>query len=554
MQLQQRIITSGPIKSPTPPPLSAIGMPSGIPGIPTNRAHLDPQYARSSVGKITPSNATSPDLPESVFQAPGKPRSPLPPNRPLTPPYSPSPLEVHPAYREIARASPYGNGNPYGSSNSNGNGNPYGSSSSNGNGNPYGSSSSNSNGNPYGSSSSNGNGNPYGGVNSNNNGNPYGNPSPYGNGNSSSQQRNQDNSSGSSLSLNRPPLNGRQSSQNQYKPMATTVSTGGLFGFGKRTRVEPVVEPPENPLVDEYLAAANIADEYGGMDRQTSVSTNNKTVSLVGSSILEHDPPNINPYPDVYSPRQQVSKQVSQQFAQQFPSIAQRPSPNPSDMSRRSNDTRSSQDTRSSGDTRGSQDTLTRYPTGRSLNMEVLQSPRSLNTISLKDLLPSEMNKFGGFCKGAWRQQIGDKKKAMEERTRPGGVYNAAKYWQCKSCKFEGRLVVIDKKSSRFDMRVFKLVDGIQFRWEFMFKSHIAQKDALPDPTKSTFGCIFCCAEGRGTPTFNGVQAFMQHLTQHRDPLPTGEILYRMNCLVGRQATVNEDFDVNIISAEGGFL
>lgn len=480
MQLQQRIITSGPIQNVTPPPLSAIGMPSGIPGVPTNRALLDPQYARSSLGRITASNATSPELPESVFQAPGKPRSPLPPHKPLTPPHSPSPPAGHPAYRDIARGSPYSDGQ------------------------------------------------------------------------ASSHQRSYEHRTESNLSQQRPTQNGRDPGIGQYKTIATTTTAGGLFGFGKRTKVEPVVEPPENTLVDEYLAAANIVDEYSGMDRQSSVSTTNKTISLVGSSILEPDPPKINPWPEAYSPRQQISRQISQQF----PTSSQLSSPISSDYTRRSQDTRGSQDTRRSHDTRGSSETMTRYANGRqpNMNMEVLTSTRSINAINPKDLLPNEMNKFGGFCKGAWRQQIGDRKKAMEERTRPGGMYNAAKYWQCKSCKFEGRLVVIDKKTSRFDMRVFKLVDGIQFRWEFMFKSHVAQKDSLPDPTKSTFGCIFCCAEGKGTPTFQGVQAFMQHLTKHRNPLPTGEILYRMNCLVGRQATVDEDFDVNIISAEGGFL
>ena len=87
-----------------------------------------------------------------------------------------------------------------------------------------------------------------------------------------------------------------------------------------------------------------------------------------------------------------------------------------------------------------------------------------------------------------------------------------------------------------------------------MFKSHLVQKDALPDPTKSGFGCIFCCAEGKGTPTFEGIQAFMEHLSEHRDPLPIGEVLYRMNCLVGRQAGVEEDFDINIVSKEGGLF
>lgn len=42
----------------------------------------------------------------------------------------------------------------------------------------------------------------------------------------------------------------------QYKPMATTVTTTGFFGIGKRMKVEPVVSPPENPLVNEYLADA----------------------------------------------------------------------------------------------------------------------------------------------------------------------------------------------------------------------------------------------------------------------------------------------------------
>ena len=486
MQLQQRIITSGPIRNATPPPLKAIG------AIPTNRALLDPQYNTASIGRITASNATSPDLPEEVFRPPGKPRSPLPPNRPLTPPHSPDP-PVHPSLRNLSQVSidrSYSNGRA---------------------------SSQRSYSDGRASSQSQ-----------------Y-RPSPIPNGGESSQGQYRfspiPNGRESSQGQNRPlpPPNARDV-QNQYRPMATTVTTGGLFGFGKRTKVEPVVEPPENPLVDEYLATA-IVDEYGGMDRQSSVSTNR--VSLIGSSILEPDPPNINPWPEVYSPRQQFA-QHSHQFSQSQNS--QQSSPNPSDR------------------TRGSSDTLTRYPTGRPPNMEVLTSNRSIHSINPKDLLPSEMNKYGGFCKGAWRQQIGDRKKAMEERTRPGGMYNAAKYWQCKQCKFEGRLVVVDKKTSRFDMRVFKLVDGVQFRWEFMFKSHVVQKDALPDPTKSCFGCIFCCAEGRGTPTFEGVQAFMEHLTDHRDPLPTGEILYRMNCLVGRQAGVEEDFDINIISRDGGFI
>ena len=167
-------------------------------------------------------------------------------------------------------------------------------------------------------------------------------------------------------------------------------------------------------------------------------------------------------------------------------------------------------------------------------------------SVNPRDLLPGEANKYAGFCKGAWRLQIGDKKKAMVERQRQGGLYSAANYWQCSKCKFEGRLVILDRRRKGYDTRVM-MSEGVQFRWEFLFKSHFESKDTLPDPLRATFGCIFCCAEGRGTPTFGGIQAFVAHLQEHRDRLPRGEVLYRMNCLVGRRAGQDEDFDVNLV-------
>ena len=179
--------------------------------------------------------------------------------------------------------------------------------------------------------------------------------------------------------------------------------------------------------------------------------------------------------------------------------------------------------------------------------MSIFNSP---TTLSSKDLLPSETNKYAGFCKGAWKAQIGDRKKAMDERQRPGGMYNAARYWQCSKCKFEGRLVMLDKKTKAVDKRVLT-AEGVQFRWDFLFKSHIETKEATSDFLKSTFGCMFCTAEGRGTPTFGGAQMLMAHLQEHRDRLPTGEVLYRMNCLVGPKAPLEDDFDINLIGKEG---
>lgn len=312
----------------------------------------------------------------------------------------------------------------------------------------------------------------------------------------------------------------------QYKPMATTVTTTGLFGIGRRTKVEPIVNPPENPLVDEYLAVA-IEDAKTGLSSSASIRSRKNSISTSMSSICEPDHPVFNSWQD-----HQPSS----------PDPLQRPTASiiSFDTSRHAQLQRCSGANKSNDSQRHAS----------AVAVEILSSNRSINSISPKDLLPSEINNYAGFCKGAWRQQIGDRKRAMEERVRPGGMYNASKYYQCKQCKFEGHLVQMDKKHSGFDMRVFKLVQGIQFRWEFMFKSHVQVKDACSDPTKATFACIFCCAEGRGTPIFRGIQTFMNHLVVHREHLPTGEVLYRMNCLVGRQAAINDDFDINIISIE----
>ncbi|KAL9003337.1 MAG: hypothetical protein Q9188_003787 [Gyalolechia gomerana] len=171
-------------------------------------------------------------------------------------------------------------------------------------------------------------------------------------------------------------------------------------------------------------------------------------------------------------------------------------------------------------------------------------------SISAKDLLPSEANRYSGFCKGAWRLQIRVRKKAMDERQRAGSMYSALKYQQCSRCKFKGRLVQTDRKTARCDRQVM-LADGVQFRWESLFKSHVECRDTAPNPLKSTFGCIFRCAEDRGTPTIRGAQSFMDHFQEHEVRLPVGEVLYSMNCLIDCKASVEEDFDIDLEVKEG---
>ncbi|KAG8530044.1 uncharacterized protein KY384_005526 [Bacidia gigantensis] len=320
------------------------------------------------------------------------------------------------------------------------------------------------------------------------------------------------------------------STESQYKPLATTTEKVGFFGIRKK-KVEKVPEVKENPLVDQYLAEAKVeedrASQAGSIRRGSMTNTLGSTRDL--NSTL-----------------------------QTFP-WEQHDEDNVSILTTATTASNPNQPRKTTDQAKRSDDSLIRAQKNKSkparAHIEVLASNRPLASINPKDLLPNETNNYAGFCKGAWRQQIGDRKKAMEDRVRPGSMYNTTKFWQCRSCKFEGRFVPTpNKKVPAFDRRVARVAEGIQFRWEFLFKSHICAKEAVGDSSKGTFGCIFCCAEGKGTYVFEGVMALMRHLDEHRERLPTGEVLYRMNCLVGRQAKMDEDFDINLVSKEGGVI
>ena len=304
----------------------------------------------------------------------------------------------------------------------------------------------------------------------------------------------------------------------------------GRFGamFRRHSKIESVAKTPEVPATRLLQPVQpDHHTQYGATLRDFADREFSDTISTVGSisteqsSIIEPDDPHYNPWGS--SP----TKALPTRHSSNRSPFSQSPlTQSPINVHRNS---------RSIGSQR-------RVPTS---NLEVVIANMTINP---KELLPGEANKFAGFCKGAWRLQIGDTKKAIEERQRPGGMYSANGYWQCKKCTFQGRMVTDEKKKKGYDRRVLVFSEGIQFRWQFLFKSHVETKDLSPDPSRATFGCVFCCAEGRGTPTFGGVQTFMNHLQEHRDRQPNGEVLYRMNCIIGRRAELSEDFDVNLMT------
>ncbi|KAF7505848.1 hypothetical protein GJ744_012470 [Endocarpon pusillum] len=135
--------------------------------------------------------------------------------------------------------------------------------------------------------------------------------------------------------------------------------------------------------------------------------------------------------------------------------------------------------------------------------------------------LPSETNAYYGFCKSAYKLQIGlPHKKAFSIETRPAGIYSNSQVWRCAKCSFEGPVFVssgipnvvggvgkkaVGKPEKAFDPRLrVSESGGVRYRWVFLAKCHVMTKNTAGEAARrgdgsfGTFGCLFCCAEGVG--------------------------------------------------------
>ncbi|KAJ9606679.1 hypothetical protein H2200_008687 [Cladophialophora chaetospira] len=218
--------------------------------------------------------------------------------------------------------------------------------------------------------------------------------------------------------------------------------------------------------------------------------------------------------------------------------------------------------------------------------------------------LPTDKNLLG-FCKGALRLQAGLERKAFSIANRPVGFSGMSSYWRCEKCEFEGPVHQIvntseDKKKKGKPEKVFdprirvSEGGGVRYRWAFLARCHVSLKglvtiDAPKDGSFGSFGCIFCCAEGKNrgwfdtaaadgpittsnasvksgrtansgvkmdagtqaTPIFGNVASFMQHLeTVHRqqDGWPNAEMVGRFRVVVGRVAGVQDGaWEINLV-------
>ncbi|KAJ5652864.1 hypothetical protein N7507_010290 [Penicillium longicatenatum] len=162
---------------------------------------------------------------------------------------------------------------------------------------------------------------------------------------------------------------------------------------------------------------------------------------------------------------------------------------------------------------------------------------------------PRRENGYSGFCKGAWKLSSG--LGGFKIYSEPIGYYLLMSKWRCYRCFFGMPLAPGSKRHDlRFDQKIYlHEATGIRYRWSFLAKSHLAYTRpgvSAPTHVHGTFGCIFCCAElDVVAPTLNSLDEFMAHLGEQHRSVDLA-LLERTRCVVGRDASAEEAFDINI--------
>lgn len=156
------------------------------------------------------------------------------------------------------------------------------------------------------------------------------------------------------------------------------------------------------------------------------------------------------------------------------------------------------------------------------------------------------------ICSGAVRLQEKKPDKAYALELVLQGFYTnkTHKYSKCRNCCFEGKAVPragpgVNNTMWDIDKSVYES-DGILYRWEFLFRSHIKQRNPIPHPVDAQFACMFCYADGRGTPVFEGVARLLNHLQSHRTGKLDAKAVEYMKAIVGRSPDISEDFAIAI--------
>ncbi|KAI4624247.1 uncharacterized protein J4E87_005746 [Alternaria ethzedia] len=158
---------------------------------------------------------------------------------------------------------------------------------------------------------------------------------------------------------------------------------------------------------------------------------------------------------------------------------------------------------------------------------------------------PNKDNDYWGFCKGAWAVRE-DLKKGITVRTQPCGYYNTKQIWGCKHCTFTGD--VFTKPHPTKKNKTVEIVDPRvkTSMWIFLAKSHVKKKAAEPSSNDDNFGCLLCSGQDKVTGVYGGVETLMNHIALTHVTDMSEQAQKKANCILGRVAGYDEDFDINI--------
>ena len=103
-------------------------------------------------------------------------------------------------------------------------------------------------------------------------------------------------------------------------------------------------------------------------------------------------------------------------------------------------------------------------------NLEATTSPGASRTRTNQSDKLGSHHPYGGYCKGAYKLQVGLEKESVNRRNQSVSMTGQSNYWACASskCAFEGPAC---KKGNKwfFDETV-RESDGVQYRWTFLAK------------------------------------------------------------------------------------
>ncbi|KAL6717527.1 hypothetical protein ACLMJK_005442 [Lecanora helva] len=194
------------------------------------------------------------------------------------------------------------------------------------------------------------------------------------------------------------------------------------------------------------------------------------------------------------------------------------------------------------------------FPEGNSLTKAVTTSeamPEASRITSRTQSLAersgsvTSANSYGGFCKGAYKLQVGLVKESVKLNNQSTSMTGESRYWACASskCAFEGP-ALRQGKSWMFDNKL-RRSHALQYRWTLLAKSHVSLSKVKK--REHSYKCIFCEIQGKMSEVYPSEACFIEHVMVHRGQDPTELATNKLCCIAGREAGKEESFDVNFI-------